>query len=149
MRLLVLFILALASSALSAGGVYKWTDENGQVHFTDTPPIGKQAQPHDIKPASGGKAPQDVPGLRPGEIDKLNEVERKEQTDQRVKEISRQRSLREMEEADNRKKRDCEYARQQAKYYADKLRTGCDGHSCDYYKQQRGNYDHKAFDACR
>ena len=37
-RVMVAFLLGLAAVALHAGGVYKWTDENGQVHFGDAPP---------------------------------------------------------------------------------------------------------------
>ena len=31
------------------GGVYKWVDENGKVHFTDRPPPGVEAQSVEIK----------------------------------------------------------------------------------------------------
>lgn len=41
-------LLALVTGILSAnalaGEIYKWTDENGTVHFVDRPPIGQQAQ---------------------------------------------------------------------------------------------------------
>lgn len=41
--LLVLVTGILSANAL-AGEIYKWTDENGTVHFGDRPPIGQQAQ---------------------------------------------------------------------------------------------------------
>ena len=41
-------LLALATGLVTthslAGEIYKWTDENGLVHFGDRPPQGQQAQ---------------------------------------------------------------------------------------------------------
>lgn len=46
MRLLPVFCAALlgASGALAATEVYRWTDENGVVHFVDTPPGNSEAR---------------------------------------------------------------------------------------------------------
>lgn len=34
-------VLCAATAALASGEVYKWTDEKGQVHYSDTPPSGQ------------------------------------------------------------------------------------------------------------
>lgn len=41
-------ILFVAQS--QAGGIYKWTDKNGRVHFTDKPPIHEQSKEIKVKP---------------------------------------------------------------------------------------------------
>lgn len=50
--------LALASSAASAQQIYRWTDEKGNVHITDTPPPAgaKDVQKH--RAPSASSAPQ-------------------------------------------------------------------------------------------
>ena len=40
MRFLVLLLASLSFSAVAQ--VYKWTDENGNVHFGNQPPPGQQ-----------------------------------------------------------------------------------------------------------
>ena len=37
-RAIVLFVIALSAVGVSAQQMYRWTDENGRVHITDTPP---------------------------------------------------------------------------------------------------------------
>lgn len=37
-QLTIMFVLFAISGYASAGKIYKWTDANGQVHFTATPP---------------------------------------------------------------------------------------------------------------
>lgn len=37
-------MLLLALNALAQGGLYKWVDEKGVVHYSDTPPVGKAAK---------------------------------------------------------------------------------------------------------
>ncbi|MBX3675681.1 MAG: DUF4124 domain-containing protein [Rhodocyclaceae bacterium] len=33
-----------APAALASGGLYKWVDDKGVVHYSDTPPVGKAAK---------------------------------------------------------------------------------------------------------
>lgn len=42
-------ILLLLGSASLAAGVYKWVDEQGKVHFTDTPPAGQNVEQVEIR----------------------------------------------------------------------------------------------------
>ena len=41
---LLTLVTGLVSANALAGEIYKWTDENGLVHFGDRPPQGQQAQ---------------------------------------------------------------------------------------------------------
>lgn len=70
--LLGAMLLTLAFSS-HAGMLYQWTDDNGQVHFSDQPP----AHPHHVRPyasltpspslydASSSSAEQPAPALKP------------------------------------------------------------------------------------
>lgn len=37
-------LMCLLATSVAASGIYKWTDENGNVHFTQTPPPKKTAK---------------------------------------------------------------------------------------------------------
>ena len=50
--------LALASQAGFAQTVYRWVDENGTVHFGESPPEGVEATAIDASPKSSGVVPQ-------------------------------------------------------------------------------------------
>lgn len=41
-------IVAIAPLTVSAAGVYKWTDQNGIVHFGDRQPVGQKVETIDI-----------------------------------------------------------------------------------------------------
>jgi len=58
-----------------SGGVYKWVDEKGQVHFGDKPTVGTQTRRIDVEPAAGSRGSGSNSGIRPGEqemLDKYN-----------------------------------------------------------------------------
>jgi hypothetical protein len=44
-------LVCAACGAAAAQGVYKWTDERGQVHYGDKPPAGASAQPVEVAPS--------------------------------------------------------------------------------------------------
>lgn len=46
---IALLISALLASPLTLAQVYKWTDENGQVHFSSTPPPQQAIEPVDVR----------------------------------------------------------------------------------------------------
>jgi hypothetical protein len=57
MKKIIFFLLILP--LLMAGGVYKWTDENGNVHFGDRPSNSKNAESIEVKTQKAGMpAPQ-------------------------------------------------------------------------------------------
>ena len=46
----IVFILGLSSGPASAGGgIYKWVDDNGNVHFSDKPPSGGKASEVEVR----------------------------------------------------------------------------------------------------
>jgi hypothetical protein len=49
MRLIMLLVLLTLSASASAE-IYKWVDEAGKVHFSDTPPVPDQAEPVQLPP---------------------------------------------------------------------------------------------------
>ena len=67
---LLLMMLFLCSPALAADKVYKWTDENGVVHYDAKPPEQAEAQTVDIRrappppPATINKVHSRALGLR-------------------------------------------------------------------------------------
>ena len=48
-HVLLLFIASLLFSAVAGAEFYKWTDDKGNVHFTDTPPKGKKVEQLELK----------------------------------------------------------------------------------------------------
>ena len=56
----LLVVLACAAGAALAQQLYRWTDENGRVHITDTPPptSAKDVQKKKVPPPAAEPAPQ-------------------------------------------------------------------------------------------
>lgn len=44
MKYLGLFVLLVILSKLATAEIYKWVDENGKIHFSDTPPVNNNAE---------------------------------------------------------------------------------------------------------
>jgi len=74
MRILLLLLLFAAAAAAHAEGAYKWTDEQGNVHYGDRPPADLQSKEYLELPA---QTPEPT-GLRPGERALLNKIERQQ-----------------------------------------------------------------------
>jgi len=57
MRYLIYLILAISTS-LNAGSIQKWTDENGNVHYGDAPPVKTKSENVRVQsaPSNPGKA---------------------------------------------------------------------------------------------
>ena len=57
MRYLIYLILAISTS-LTAGTIHKWIDEDGNVHYGDTPPVSSKTESVRVlsKPSNPGKA---------------------------------------------------------------------------------------------
>jgi hypothetical protein len=57
MRYLYL-LLVLFSASTFAGSIHKWVDENGNVHYGDTPPVQSNTQPVKVSgaPSNTGKS---------------------------------------------------------------------------------------------
>lgn len=66
------FALALAAAACSAAAqqqLYRWTDESGRVHITDTPPPASAKDKRMLKPASVPGAPSKPAAAAPYALD--------------------------------------------------------------------------------
>jgi hypothetical protein len=60
MRIFVITVVCLALAAPAFAGLYKWTDENGKIHFTDSlskVPLDQRDKKHikRMKSSKGGK----------------------------------------------------------------------------------------------
>ena len=77
-------ILAVALIVLSGPGkacaevMHKWFDENGQVHFSDRAPHGRESETTDIRSSSGKGNPGNTGGLRETERQLLGASRRRE-----------------------------------------------------------------------
>jgi hypothetical protein len=50
LRLLAAVVAGLIALLFTAGAIYKWTDKEGKVHYSDTPPAGEQSQVVPVQP---------------------------------------------------------------------------------------------------
>lgn len=46
-------LISIASAPVQAGKIYRWTDENGQMHFSENPPRGIETETVKVKVQSG------------------------------------------------------------------------------------------------
>ncbi|MFB3059703.1 MAG: DUF4124 domain-containing protein, partial [Gammaproteobacteria bacterium] len=55
---MIIFLLILTSSSLFAGSILKWVDEDGNIHYGDTPPIAVETERVRVlsAPSNPGKA---------------------------------------------------------------------------------------------
>lgn len=60
MKKLALLLALLLPLGVSVAGVYKWTDENGRVHFTDTPPTAENTESVDLSHINTYDAPSKI-----------------------------------------------------------------------------------------
>jgi glutaredoxin len=60
-RLLLTSVLACAAGAVAAQQLYRWTDENGRTHMTDTPPPPGAKNVRRINAGAGGAAQKPAP----------------------------------------------------------------------------------------
>jgi hypothetical protein len=58
--LLIPVVAGLLAGPLCAAEVYKWVDENGVVHYTDTPPERQQAEQVEISPPAATTSPPEA-----------------------------------------------------------------------------------------
>lgn len=91
--LLALTALSLASGTAVAGKLYKWVDENGKVHYTDTPPPEASKTERQVLNEQGMVTETLARAKTPEEIAAEKEKE---------KELERQRKLEEEQAAKDR-----------------------------------------------
>ena len=93
-----------------AGTLFQWRDDKGQLHLSDTRPVGHQATERELKVT----APylEKTGRLRPGELETLKASQQRASRKYRQLQGERQRNDRQV----NRKRKDC-------RDYRDKLRA--------------------------
>lgn len=102
----ILFFLLLFPLAAYAESAYKWTDDEGNVYYSDLPPdqpVEKEKRislPDPSTPPSSS----DNSGLRPGEVQMLRGLEREAQREQNA----HQKAQRKTEEQQQSKEELCE-----------------------------------------
>jgi len=74
----VVFIALTGPGNTCAEMMHKWFDENGQVHFSDHAPDGRESEITEITSSSGRGIPVNTGGLRETERRLLGEVRRRE-----------------------------------------------------------------------
>lgn len=105
LRSIISFLLLLGSAAAGAGGIYKWVDENGAVHYRDTPPPSGGHYEVIPRPATG--AGQDPTAV-------MEELRRRtEEADKaRSDEEQRQQQRRQAQDMETVRAQSCQQARQ-------------------------------------
>jgi hypothetical protein len=79
-------MLLLALNALAQGGLYKWVDEKGVVHYSDAPPPGKAGGKLQVKPQPSLDSSQAVPRTRSWQEQLQDSNERRFQDEKKQKE---------------------------------------------------------------
>ena len=95
MKIFIIFICVMISSTLVAGEIYKWTDENGRVHFSDKP-VSDTAQEIEIKEADNQRNTLTTDEQRKQKRDKLlkaYEEERRIKKEKEAKENQQKEKL--------------------------------------------------------
>jgi len=103
---LVLFILP------AWGGLYKWTDENGKVHYSDQPPPGDAKQSQTMKESKSAATAPSAAGAKPAAAKTPAEQEM-EFRKRRLEAAEAEAKGKKEADAAEEKKRNCERANAQ------------------------------------
>ncbi|MFW5824542.1 MAG: DUF4124 domain-containing protein [Marinobacter sp.] len=90
-RLFLVALMALMMPALaSAASVYRWTDEDGNVHFGDREPTGHSAERVSVKTGkSGNSQPRKSPQEQVEALDEREAEREKSESESKVEEARR------------------------------------------------------------
>jgi Domain of unknown function (DUF4124) len=134
-----------------AGDVYKWLDEQGQVHFGDRPPPGVQATHEEAGTATADDTTTGS-GLRSGERARLSEIEKQESREAAEKRDQDKRAAADEKRRERQAEQDarrCASYQQKISEYNRRLRAGCRVSTCNSYSAQIDRYKSKAALVCR
>jgi len=141
----------LVTVPAAAGGVYKWTDEHGQVHFGDRPPAGTPAEHAEPRPATGVD-PAAGSGLRSGERARLSGIEKQERLKATEKKRQDKRAAADEGRREHQVEQEvsrCVSYQQKIRDYKSRLRAGCRASTCNSYNEQLARYKSKTALVCR
>ena len=106
--------LALALLILPAwAGLYKWTDENGKVYYSDQPPPGNAKQSQTMKESKSAAAAPDAVGAKPAAAAKTPAEQEMEFRKRRLEAAEAEAKAKKEADASEEKKRNCERANAQ------------------------------------
>ncbi|WP_430462983.1 DUF4124 domain-containing protein [Thalassolituus sp. LLYu03] len=123
-------LLAVALSPVPAyGEIYRWTDANGQVHFSDKPKAGEQVTTYQPEASLNPYEAQQPQTLKSTDAYRADEEAAKARKKQQRIEAERQQA------ADDKRKRQCDKARMDLRIY-NTQRTGATDLSAMMRKRQ-------------
>jgi hypothetical protein len=134
----------------AAGSIYRWMDDQGQVHFGDKPPVGVQPRLEEVT-LSTGNDPAAGGGLRSGERARLAEIEKRESREAAEKSALDRRAATEKKRRERQARQDanrCASSQQKIREYKRRLRAGCRVSMCNSYNSQLDRYKNKAAQVC-
>jgi len=106
--------LALALFILPASAdLYKWTDENGKVHYSDQPPPDDAKQTQTLKESKSAAAAPDAASAKPAAAAKTPAEQEMEFRKRRLEAAEAEAKAKKEAEATEEKKRNCERANAQ------------------------------------
>ena len=73
MKVTIAILMFATLQPVSAGKLYRWVDEAGQVNYSDHLPVGVPYEAHTLAPPQGKGASGTGGGIRPGEYDLLKQ----------------------------------------------------------------------------
>ena len=125
--LLSLLFVALPCGSALAGNVYKWTDENGVVHYTDQKPREQAAEQMNIRTTQGGSGASSNTGSEylNGAMDDLKRQ-------QEIQDLGKRQADEEAQEK-QRKKELCESARKNLEVIQNNARIKIDDNGSQRY----------------
>jgi hypothetical protein len=139
------------SLPVAAGSIYRWTDAQGQVHFSDQPQVGVQAKREKTGPVIRND-PSAGSSLRSGERARLGEIEKRESRETAEKNARNRRAAAEERRRNRQAGQDadrCAGYQQKISEYKRRLRAGCRVSTCNSYHAQLDLYKNKAAQVCR
>jgi hypothetical protein len=130
----------------AAGDIYKWTDEQGQLHFGDRPVGDVGAERVELQSATEA-GPGGDSGLRAGERAWLREIEKAQRANEARKRQRDKRMAAEEKRSEVQARR-CAGYRRKIRAYKGRLRAGCRVSTCNSYYEQIARYKSEAKLVC-
>lgn len=161
-NIIVIGWILIVGSAYS-GGIKKWVDSEGNIHFGDTPPAQQQTEAVDQTPAyetpesKVSSTSRDGYSTYPGYNSPQNQLKRMESQRRRAIQRTQERRARDermMKEAETNEKKnsvakaECEYYKGRTDYYERKLRSSYKRHEKEVIEQRINKYKYRTIKAC-
>lgn len=92
-------LFALQSGSIEARSIYRWVDQQGQVHFSDHAPHSESTASEIKQPAASRNNSN---GLRPAETELLQQIQQRAKQQQQLAQASRRKASQELAEQEKR-----------------------------------------------